>query len=87
MSKVLIYSTRICPFCVMARRLLERKGVRFDEVKVDEDPVRRQEMMQKTGRRTVPQVFIGEKHVGGFEELAALEHAGQLDPLLRDPGS
>lgn len=69
----------------MARRLLERKGVRFDEVKVDEDPVRRQEMMQKTGRRTVPQVFIGEKHVGGFEELAALEHAGQLDPLLRDP--
>lgn len=69
----------------MARRLLERKGVRFDEVKVDEDPVRRQEMMQKTGRRTVPQVFIGEQHVGGFEELAALEHAGQLDPLLRDP--
>lgn len=68
----------------MARRLLERKGVCFDEVKVDEDPVRRQEMMQKTGRRTVPQVFIGEKYVGGYEDLAALEHAGQLDPLLRD---
>ncbi len=79
-----MYSTRICPFCVMARRLLQRKGVRFDEVKVDEDPVRRQEMMQKTGRRTVPQLFIGEQHVGGYEELAALEHAGQLDALLRD---
>lgn len=84
MKRVLVYSTRICPFCVMARRLLERKGVTFDEVKVDEDPVRRQEMMQKTGRRTVPQVFIGETHVGGYEDLAALEHAGRLDALLTD---
>ncbi len=84
MKQVLIYSTRICPFCVMARRLLERKGVKFAEVKVDEDPVRRQEMMQKTGRRTVPQVFVGETHVGGYEDLAALEHAGRLDALLTD---
>lgn len=84
MKPVLMYSTRICPFCVMARRLLERKGVKFDEVKVDEDPLRRQEMMQKSGRRTVPQVFIGETHVGGYEDLAALEHAGRLDALLSD---
>ena len=68
----------------MARRLLERKGVAFEEIKVDGDPVQRAEMMRKTGRRTVPQIYIGEKHVGGFEELAALEHNGQLDPLLTD---
>lgn len=84
MKPVVMYSTRVCPFCVMARRLLERKGVTFQEVKVDTDPVARQEMMRKTGRRTVPQIYVGDTHVGGFEDLAALEHNGQLDPLLAD---
>lgn len=85
MKPVVIYSTRVCPFCVMARRLLERKGVCFQEVKVDSDPAAREEMMRKTGRRTVPQIYVGDTHVGGFEDLAALEHNGQLDPLLADP--
>jgi glutaredoxin 3 len=83
-KKVLVYSTRVCPFCVMAKRLLANKGVTYDEVKVDEDHARREEMMRITGRRTVPQIFVGEKHVGGFEDLSALDRAGELDPLLKD---
>ena len=77
-----MYTTRFCPFCVMAKRLLKAKGVAVDEVAVDTDPQRRAEMMERSGRRTVPQIFIGETHVGGFEEIAAMEHKGELDPLL-----
>ena len=83
MAKVLMYSTAVCPFCVRAEQLLTRKGVtEIEKVRVDLDPARREEMMQKTGRRTVPQIFIGETHVGGCDELYALEHQGKLDPLL-----
>lgn len=83
MSAVRVYSTRYCPYCVMAKRLLQGKGVRFEEIHVDEDPLRRDEMMRISGRRTVPQIFVGETHVGGFDELSALDRAGQLDPLLQ----
>lgn len=85
MARITMYSTGICPFCVMARRLFERKGVVVEEVKIDREPARREEMMQRTGRRTVPQIYIGDTHVGGYDDLAALEHAGKLDPLLRAP--
>lgn len=80
--KVLIYTTAVCPYCQMAERLLRSKGVDVEKVRVDLEPERRMEMMQKTGRRTVPQIYIGERHVGGYDELAALERAGKLDPLL-----
>jgi glutaredoxin 3 len=84
-KKILMYTTKWCPFCVMAKRLLAAKGVSVEEVAVDTNPTRRLEMMQRTGRRTVPQIFIGERHLGGFEEIAALDHKGELDPLLADP--
>ena len=79
-----MYSTRWCPFCVMAKRLLAAKGVAVEEVAVDSDPARRIEMVQRSGRRTVPQIFVGERHIGGFEDMAELEHKGELDPLLVD---
>lgn len=80
-----MYSTAVCPYCIRAERLLQSKGVtRIEKVRVDLDPVRRQEMMEKTGRRTVPQIWIGNRHVGGFDELAELDHAGELDRLLAD---
>ncbi len=83
MSKVTMYSTAVCPFCVRAEQLLMRKGVTdFEKVRVDLQPDRREEMMQKTGRRTVPQIYIGETHVGGCEELYELERQGKLDLLL-----
>jgi glutaredoxin 3 len=85
MSKVKIYTTPICPYCVRAKSLLEKKGATFDEVDVFMDADARQEMEDKTnGARTVPQIFIGEKHVGGCDELYALESEGRLDPLLND---
>lgn len=78
-----MYSTGVCPFCQMAERLLRSKGIAaIDKIRVDLEPERRVEMMEKTGRRTVPQIYIGETHVGGFEELAALDRAGRLDGLL-----
>jgi glutaredoxin 3 len=84
MAKVLMYTTAVCPFCRMAERLLESKGVTaIDKVRVDLEPERRREMMEKTGRRTVPQIYIGATHVGGFDDLAALDEAGRLDSLLR----
>ena len=83
--KVLLYTTQYCPFCVMAKRLLARKGVSYEEIAVDSDPGLRQEIIRKTGRRTVPVIFIGERHIGGFEEMAALDRKGELDPLLADP--
>ena len=78
-----MYSTAACPFCMRAERLLNSKGVtEIEKIRVDLDPRQREEMINKTGRRTVPQIYIGDRHVGGFEELAALEHAGKLDSLL-----
>ena len=82
MPRIRVYSTDYCPYCVMAKRLLARKGATFDEIRVDHDDALRQEMMRISGRRTVPQIFIGETHVGGFDDLAALDRAGGLDPLL-----
>jgi glutaredoxin 3 len=83
MAKVLMYSTGVCPFCVMAERLLKAKGVAdIEKVRVDLEPARREEMMQRTGRRTVPQIYVGDRHVGGYDDLAALDRAGGLEPLL-----
>ncbi len=83
MSKITMYSTQVCPYCVMAERLLTSKGVAITEkILVDKDPTLRDEMIAKTGRRTVPQIFINETHVGGFDDLSALDRAGKLDPLL-----
>ena len=81
--RVLMYSTAVCPYCVRAEQLLRARGVsEIEKVRVDLDPERRAEMMEKTARRTVPQIFIGETHVGGCDELFALDHAGKLLPLL-----
>ena len=86
MKPVLVYSTRICPYCMLAKRLLSNKGVKYEEVLVDIDCSRRSEMLQRAGgRRTVPQIFVGDRHVGGYDDLAALDRAGQLDPLLQEP--
>lgn len=83
-AHVLMYSTGVCPYCVMAERLLKAKGVdEIEKVRIDLDPEQRAQMMQKTGRRTVPQIYIGDTYVGGFDDLSALEHAGKLEPLLR----
>jgi glutaredoxin 3 len=83
MARVLMYATGVCPFCLMAERLLKAKGVtQIEKIRVDLEPARRQEMMERTGRRTVPQIYVGERHVGGYDELAALDRAGGLDPLL-----
>ncbi len=83
MTKVTMYSTAVCPFCINAERLLKSKGVTdIDKIRIDLDPAKRDEMMAKTGRRTVPQIYIGEQHIGGFDDLAALDRAGRLAPLL-----
>ena len=84
MKPVTVYSTRICPYCVRAKALLDGKHVPYTEVLVDQDPTKLAEMMQKSGRRTVPQIFVGDRHVGGFDDLYALDSAGDLDPLLAD---
>ena len=81
--RVLMYSTAVCPFCVRAEQLLRARGVAdIEKVRVDLDPERRAEMMEKTARRTVPQIYIGDTHVGGCDELIALDHAGKLLSLL-----
>jgi len=83
MARIRMYSTAVCPFCLRAEMLLKAKGItEIEKIRVDLDPRQREEMTQKTGRRTVPQIYIGDAHVGGFDELAALEHAGKLDSLL-----
>ena len=80
---IVMYSTAWCGYCQRARNLLERKGVPVREIKVDEDPKDHETMLQRSGgRRTVPQIFIGERHVGGYDDLAALDRAGELDKLL-----
>ena len=82
-AQVTMYTTAICPYCIRAERLLESKGIKnIDKIRVDLDPEQRQVMMQKTGRRTVPQIYVGETHVCGFDDLYALDQAGRLDPLL-----
>ena len=86
MASVRMYSTGVCPYCLMAERLLQSKGVStIEKIRVDLEPERRAEMMEKTGRRTVPQIYIGDTHVGGYDDLAALDRAGKLDPLLAQP--
>jgi glutaredoxin 3 len=85
MAAVLMYSTRVCPYCRMAEALLTRKGVQPQKVLVDEEPARRTEMVDRTGRKTVPQIYIGDRHVGGYAELAELDHQGELDELLAKP--
>lgn len=86
MAKVVMYSTGVCPYCLQAERLLRSKGVaEIEKIRVDLDPPRRDEMIQRTGRRTVPQIYVGERHVGGYDDLAALDRAGGLDPLLAAP--
>ena len=84
MPKITMYSTSWCGFCAMARRLLEQRGQVWDEIDIETEPGRRQEMMQRSGQRTVPQIWIGDRHIGGFDELSALASAGELDGLLAD---
>jgi len=83
MSAVTVYSSPFCPYCFMAKRLLKKKGVPFDEIDVMANPARKQEMVARAnGRHTVPQIFVGDVHVGGCDELMALDRAGKLDPML-----
>ncbi len=83
MQNVKMYTTAVCPYCIRAKHLLKAKGVeQIEEIRVDENPTAREHMMQITGRRTVPQIFIGDKHVGGCDDLVALDSAGGLLPLL-----
>jgi len=83
MAKVLMYATAACPFCQSAERLLLAKGAEIEKIRVDLEPERRAEMMKKSGRRTVPQIWIGERHIGGCDDLYALDRRGGLDPLLK----
>ncbi len=80
---VTMYTTRLCPYCIRAKALLESKNVNYTDIGVDAQPALRREMMQRSGRRTVPQIWIGAQHVGGFDDLAALERGGELDRLLQ----
>ena len=83
MAQVRMYCTAVCPYCNMAEKLLNRKGVsEIEKIRIDIDPSKRDEMMTKTGRRTVPQIYIDDFHVGGFDDLSALDQDGKLDPLL-----
>jgi glutaredoxin 3 len=83
MANILMYTTAVCPYCINAEKLLISKGVKeIHKIRIDQEPEKREEMMQRTGRRTVPQIYIGERHIGGFDDLRALDLAGGLDPLL-----
>jgi glutaredoxin 3 len=79
---IVIYTTAYCPYCIRAKRLLDNKSAAYEEIKVDSNPALRSKMAQLSGRHTVPQIWIGERHIGGCDELYALERAGQLDSLL-----
>lgn len=83
-KRVTMYATGYCPYCSMAERLLQSKGVEIDKIRVDLEPQRRVEMMTRSQRRTVPQIYVGDVHVGGYDDLSALDRAGQLDALLAD---
>ncbi|HEY9216988.1 MAG TPA: glutaredoxin 3 [Phenylobacterium sp.] len=82
MTDVTIYTKPYCPYCVRAISLLEKKGIAFIEIEAAFDPAKRQEMIQRSGRMTFPQIFIGERHIGGCDDMMALERAGELDQLL-----
>jgi glutaredoxin 3 len=83
MPKVIVYSTTVCPYCVRAKMLLDKKGATYEEINLTKNPDRHNEMLEKTGgKRTVPQIFIGDKHVGGCDDLYELELDGELDGLL-----
>ena len=87
MTGVSMYCTAACPYCQLAEQLLRAKGVAaIEKIRVDLDPARRAEMMKRTGRRTVPQIYIGDRHIGGYDNLAALDAAGGLEPLLKSMG-
>lgn len=83
-AKVVMYSTAVCPYCQRAEQLLKARGVEsIEKVRIDQDPEQRAAMIERTGRRTVPQIFIGDEHVGGYDDLAALDRAGKLVPMLQ----
>ena len=81
--RIEIYTTRTCPFCIRAKQLLDRKGASYEEIDVGADPALRDAMTARAGRRSVPQIFLGDTHVGGCDDLYALDQAGRLDPMLR----
>ncbi|KTC77001.1 glutaredoxin 3 [Legionella brunensis] len=83
MADVIMYSTAYCPYCTRARDLLDKKGVTYTDIRVDDEPTKRDEMIEKSGRRTVPQIFINGQHIGGCDDMYALDKQGQLDKLLR----
>lgn len=84
MPQITMYCTAVCPYCINAEKLLNRKGVtQIDKIRIDLEPARQSEMIERTGRRTVPQIYIGDFHVGGFDDLSALDMEGKLDPLLK----
>lgn len=88
MAQVTMYSTAVCPYCIRAEQLLHRKGVdEIEKLRVDLQPELRAAMVERTGRRTVPQIFINDQHVGGYDDLAALDRAGKLEPLLANQGT
>lgn len=82
MSKIVMYTTQWCPYCRNAKALLARKGQKWEEIDVEAEPARRREMVERSGRTSVPQIWIGERHVGGCDDLVALERSGELDALL-----
>lgn len=82
MPKIEMYTTAICPYCIRAKMLLKSKGMRWDEIRIDKDQNRMREMLTRSNRRTVPQIFIDDKHIGGFDDLSALDSRGKLDSLL-----
>lgn len=81
-ADVTLYTTRFCPYCIAARSLLDSKGVAYREIAVDHNPGLRKEMMARSGRRTVPQIWVSEQHIGGFDDLRSLDRQGRLDELL-----
>ena len=84
MAQVVIYTTRICPYCVRAKQLLQRKGVAYEEIDVSNDHATRMQLVERTKQRTVPQISINDQHIGGYDDLYALERQGALDPLLAE---
>jgi glutaredoxin 3 len=86
MSKIEVYSTAVCPYCVAAKNLLKSKGLEWSEVRIDTDPVQRDTMLERSGgRRTVPQIFVNDQHVGGYDDLVAADRSGKLSQLLAEP--
>ena len=82
MPKVDVYCTPFCPYCIWAKRMLNKKRIEFEEIRVDRNPNLRNEMERRSGRNTVPQIFVGGYHIGGYDDMAAMDRRGQLDPLL-----